>query len=255
MTHIYSYNAYSESAKELALALGIKRIKHENSKFCGNENKIVINWGSSNPPDEVGKCLVINDPVKVGDVSNKLNFFKWFSARGVEDYLVPWTDDKEQVKEWLAEKNVVVARHKLTGHSGDGIELFELDMEIPDAPLYTLYKKKKNEYRIHVVKTDDGPKVFDVQRKARDPNNDNPDWKVRNHANGFIFVRGDANPPSCVIDGALKVFEASGLDFGAIDTIYNEHENKAYVLEINTAPGLTGTTLDNYVKMFKENFL
>ena len=40
--------------------------------------------------------------------------------------------------------------------------------------------------------------------------------------------------------------ESIGLDFGAVDVIYNGHSNRAYVLEINTAPGLTGTTLDNY---------
>jgi D-alanine-D-alanine ligase-like ATP-grasp enzyme len=43
-----------------------------------------------------------------------------------------------------------------------------------------------------------------------------------------------------------------GLDFGAIDMIYNERRNQYYVLEVNTACGLTGTTLDKYVEVFKE---
>ena len=41
---------------------------------------------------------------------------------------------------------------------------------------------------------------------------------------------------------------AVGLKFGAVDLIWNELENKSYVLEINTAPGLTGATLEKYAQ-------
>ena len=41
-----------------------------------------------------------------------------------------------------------------------------------------------------------------------------------------------------------------GLDFGAVDVIWNEHESKAYVLEINTAPGLEGSTVEDYKEFF-----
>ena len=37
-------------------------------------------------------------------------------------------------------------------------------------------------------------------------------------------------------------------DFGAFDVIYNQKKNQAFVLECNTAPGIEGTTLDNYVE-------
>jgi glutathione synthase/RimK-type ligase-like ATP-grasp enzyme len=43
---------------------------------------------------------------------------------------------------------------------------------------------------------------------------------------------------------------ASGLDFGAVDVIWNERQQRAYVLEINSAPGLEGTTIDDYVRYF-----
>jgi D-alanine-D-alanine ligase-like ATP-grasp enzyme len=46
---------------------------------------------------------------------------------------------------------------------------------------------------------------------------------------------------------AIQAINALSLDFGAVDIIYNQHENKYYVLEINTAPALAGTTLDSYV--------
>ena len=41
---------------------------------------------------------------------------------------------------------------------------------------------------------------------------------------------------------------AVGLKIGAVDIIWNELENKCYVLEINTAPGLEGTTLVKYTE-------
>ena len=48
---------------------------------------------------------------------------------------------------------------------------------------------------------------------------------------------------------------ACQLDFGAIDMayVYNEHsgEHEAYVIEVNSAPGLEGTTLHNYVSYFQ----
>jgi len=111
---------------------------------------------------------------------------------------------------------------------------------------------------VHLVKQKNGsPKVFDIQRKARDPNvpDNEVNWRVRNHGNGFIYVRNDVHPSDYVIQAASICFLKSGLDFCAMDVIWNERRGVAYVLEGNTAPGLTGTTLENYVKMFKENFL
>jgi len=249
--HVYSYNQYSAGATALARAAGAKKVKHEGSRFVGGPHKTVINWGSSSVPPEVGRCRVINLPEIIGRVTNKLTFFTNFNI----PELVPYTTSVDQVREWLNEGKTVVARKKLTGHSGEGIVILEgTDAEIVPAPLYTLYKPKKDEYRIHVVRTANGYQVFDRQRKARDRSNDNPNWKVRNHENGFVYARDGIDPPRCVEESAIKILEEIGLDFGAVDIIYNDKEKKAYVLEINTAPGLTGTTLERYTAMVKENF-
>ncbi|MNN94301.1 hypothetical protein D3C81_2129010 [compost metagenome] len=80
-------------------------------------------------------------------------------------------------------------------------------------------------------------------------------WKVRNLANGFIFARGEdalGNVPKDVLDQAVKAVASLGLDFGAADVIYNDRQKKAYVLEVNTAPGLSGSTLDGYTQRLKE---
>ena len=251
--YIYPYNMHSESVDALATALGARRIKEINSKFKGGPDKIVINWGNSTNNEEVEKSTVINHPSAIKTMSNKLSFFK-----KVGDWWVPpWTTGQNTAQQWVDEGHMVVVRHILQGHSGEGIEIIH-QSQVPKAPLYTMYIPKKEEYRVHLVRQKNGiVKVFDVQRKARDTNipDDKVNWRVRNHGNGFIYVRNDVNPPAHVIQAATIGFLSSSLDFCAMDVIWNEKRGAAYVLEGNTAPGLTGTTLENYVKMFKENFL
>jgi D-alanine-D-alanine ligase-like ATP-grasp enzyme len=74
---------------------------------------------------------------------------------------------------------------------------------------------------------------------------------VRNLANGFVYVI-EGMVPKCVADEAHKALESTGLAFGAVDVIWNEYQNKAYVLEINTAPGLEERTAEAYANVFKE---
>ena len=40
---------------------------------------------------------------------------------------------------------------------------------------------------------------------------------------------------------------ALGLDFGAVDIVINR-DNQPVILEVNAAPGIQGTTLENYKK-------
>ena len=249
--NILPYKAGSESAKSLAQALDIKRIKTKGSKFKGNHRKVVINWGNSKVCEEILKCAIINRPECVSKASNKLSFFKAMAEAGVS--IPRFTEAPEEAKGWLDENKTVVARTILNGHSGAGIVLLEGNVEIVKAPLYVEYVPKKEEYRVHVFQGE----VVDVQRKARkkDVADDQVNWKIRNHANGFIFARGEdvlGAVPEDVLAQAKRAVEACGLDFGAVDVIYNDKQKKAYCLEVNTAPGLTGATLEGYVARFKE---
>lgn len=73
------------------------------------------------------------------------------------------------------------------------------------------------------------------------------DYQVRNHANGWIYARDAIDEPNAmVLEQAKLAITALGLDFGAVDIIWNQHRQMAYVLEVNTAPGLEGTTLIKY---------
>lgn len=250
---LYAYKEGSQGAKALAQGLGIKRIKHVGSKFKGSQRKLVINWGCSELPPEVMKCRVFNNPAAVSRASNKLSFFNFIETENlmVENKvsLPDSTTLKEVVVDWLAEGATVVARQKLQGHSGEGIVIIKLGERIVDAPLYVKYVPKQSEWRIHVL---DGV-VVDIQRKARNREvaDENVNWAVRNHANGFVYARNEGvAPPAMVEEQAILAVQVCGLDFGAVDIIYNDYRKLAYVLEINTAPGLTGSTLDGYVERF-----
>lgn len=252
--NIFAHNPNSEGAKALAEAMGIKRIKREGSKYVGNPNKTVINWGSSAAlPDMVARSTILNRPEALRRVTDKLAFFNL--CRDAESPRIPeFTTNKVTVAGWLEQGKKVVARTILNGHSGAGIVILEgQGVDIPNAPLYTLYVPKKEEWRVHVFKHDGELTIIDMQRKIRDPQFDGvPDWNVRSHNNGFIFAREVAPPNPDVLNQAVKALEISGLDFGAVDVIWNAQNATAYVLEINSAPGLTGQTVESYAQAFKK---
>lgn len=253
--NIYAYKAGSASAKALAQEMGVKRIAHRNSKYKGRKTKTVINWGSSTLPEEVNKSVVFNNPEFVAEASNKLKAFERMHEAGI--FIPEYTTDLEVAQQWMDGGKLVVARQKLTGHSGEGIVLCggrakyeedeQVQNELVQAPLYVEYIPKQHEYRIHVV----GGKVIDSQRKARKEEVENPNWKIRNHGNGFVFARNDGHViPEAVFTQAEQAVESLGLDFGAVDIVYNRRRETAYVLEVNTACGLEGTTLTKYVEAF-----
>lgn len=245
--YLYSYNAGSNGGQELADALDITRIKHDRSKFRGASFKTVINWGSGELPREIQKCRIINKPSEVHTSANKLSFFRLMKSISHDPpRTVPWTTSQSEAQEWL-KKDVVVVRNSLTGHSGHGIIIVEPGQPLPRAPLYTKYIPKKYEFRVHIV----AGRIIDVVRKIRDPNREPTDWKVRSHDNGFIFVRGGFTTPPDVQKQAIAAFMGSGLDFGAVDVVFNEKSGLAYVLEINTAPGLEGQTIQSYANAFR----
>jgi len=57
-------------------------------------------------------------------------------------------------------------------------------------------------------------------------------------------------PPEDIFLQSTLAVNCLGLDFGAVDIIYNQKKDVSFVLEVNTAPGLEGSTLNEYVKEF-----
>jgi glutathione synthase/RimK-type ligase-like ATP-grasp enzyme len=258
---VLPYRQGSKGAKALATALGGKVLRLEGSTFRAKEDDLIINWGNTHTNDQMmygDAAPVLNDGDLIRGVSNKLSFFRLMTEKGLQDVIpLYWTNPEEIPSEAFP----VVCRTVLAGHSGDGIVIAGDRSELVSAPLYVMYQKKKDEYRVHCgSKTDSTPDPFSggsyasaiaVQRKARRQDHENPNWQVRNLANGFVYVRNDVNPPASVVEVALQAFGATGLVFGAVDVIWNQEKQRAFVLEINTAPGLEGQTIEDYAAFFR----
>lgn len=250
---IYPYMNGSKSAKALKEGLGCKLLKREGVR---RKVDVLINWGSSRSDRNLEAGVLLNSFAAVTKAANKLNTFQLFEDNDVPT--VPWTTDKNVAYGWLFDGEDVVVRHKLAGHSGDGLVIVKAQEghvavapgeALPDAPLYTKYVKKTQEYRIHVF----GGEVIFRQRKARkkDVPDDQVNWQVRNLAGGFIFANQNLEVPAAVEQAAIAAVQALGLDFGAADVGCNAAQ-EAVVYEVNTACGLEGENLQSYVNKFKE---
>lgn len=230
--------------------LGIRSTKvgFVSKEFIPNFNDLFINWGSSKWPkwiirkDIIKYSGILNYPEMVEVAINKLATFQTLEQVGV---CIPGyaTRPEEVIASGWGN---IVGREGVDGSAGRGIILMNTSNPNPiwdrPCPLYTQYIKKTKEYRVHVFKE----KVIDVQEKRRDSAVEIINFKIRTHANGWVFCREDVDPPSQVLEEALAAVDALNLDFGAVDIIWNRHHKKAYVLEVNTAPGLEGTTVEIY---------
>jgi len=245
---IWAAKGMFKSASKLATALKpetdrkVLIVRSDSPRFKPRPTDITINWGNSiekffywgeeAPP-------LLNHPYLVARAVNKL---KTFQALDGKCNIPAWTTDPDKIPN---DGSLWVARQTLTGFGGEGINLFLTDLEdgIPEAPLYVQYKKKKKEFRIHVFKGE----VIDVtQKKKRSDFNGEINTKIRNYGNGWVYCREDLVLPADLLTQAKLAIRSLGLDFGAVDIIWNEKENKSYVLECNTAPGLEGTTIEAY---------
>ncbi len=251
---LWSHNPLSRGARRLVRELGCRRIKHRNSRFSGHRNPYVINWGATAidlPWKE--RVRLLNAPEAVERVSNKLIFFRLHRFDPDWGIYPLWTEDIEEAQRWLDNGKSVVERHVLNGHGGVGIRIATPEGGIRRAPLYVQYIPKKSEYRVHIFKDHDAvAHVFDCQKKVRKRGVEPLDWQIRSHDNGFVYQRGNFVPEECVLLVAIQSMNMTDLHFGAVDVIYNSHQDRAYVLEINTAPGLEGQTVISYADAFKE---
>lgn len=232
-----------KSARKLADAIKpetdrkVLIVRSNSLRFKPKEADIIFNWGNSNYPDWSKNFIPLNTPYKVAKAVNKLHTFKALQGKC---NIPEWTTHKGKV----TKEGLWVARTKLTGFGGEGIILFDPKEELPpDAPLYVQYKKKKKEFRVHVFKGE----VIDVtQKKKRKDFDGEINTKIRNYGNGWVYCREDIVEPEDLRAQAILAVNTLGLDFGAVDCIFNEKEQKTYILECNTAPGLEGTTIEAY---------
>ncbi len=236
------YKLGSKSAKELALLLSQKlgyKVWRVHPNYVKFNQEFVVNWGCS----ERTAIVSLNQPLSVAVATDKKQALTLLKDRGIS---VPdFTTEMEVAKKWIIEDGArIVCRRILNGHGGMGITLAETADELIPAKLYTKHVKHKTEYRVHVM----NGTIIDAQKKMKRNGVEVNNPYIRNYENGWIFAREGVQLPLDVENQSVNAVAALGLDFGAVDIGYREKEGKAFVFEVNTAPGLEGTTLTRYVE-------
>jgi hypothetical protein len=260
------YHKKSTAAKELTKSIPCRRTGELFHGLGIDRNNLIINWGNKQLPNLVMKsgCLIFNHPEHVKNVSNKRLFFKnYFPNNTLINHddvkSVPWTESEYTALDWLQNGHKVFARTKVSASGGQGIYILDPETdadtnedwpdEIQGCRLFTKYIPKRYEFRVHFAFN----QIIAIQRKGLRHGEDKHANKflIQNWENGFVYIRNNIIPPEKVLVACHNFIDVSALHFGAIDVIYNQKHDAAYILEVNSAPGLEGRTLLDYSTAFK----
>jgi hypothetical protein len=258
----------SSSARTLSNVLGCRRWYETSSpgKKTAPVVPCIINWGSSSNPLWIVRphWPWPNSPAfhMANGIDNvAIAIDKWRCLAALHTGSVPALDysvqgwaggasTEEILYGWLDEDGKIVARDRLSGHSGSGLRLVTRREDIGRAPLYTRYYPKTHEFRVHVW----GGQVIDfTQKRLRTGlvEDANTNRVVRSLANGWVHshtLEPFVAAARVQIDvAATQAIGACGLVHGAVDVLARFSRKGARplrdlrVCEINTAPGLENT--------------
>lgn len=264
---LYTGSRASDGARMLATALtalghNAKALRPNGSTWRPRNGDVVINWGSTAIKD-FDPAILVNS---FGGVATAVNKIRTFEA--IERYRPQSQIVQEEQRFPRYETSVVqlsslgwpaggiIVRTTLTGHSGEGTyycatrrhynDLVTGTIREQDIVLCQAYIRKTAEYRVHVL----GGEVIDFQKKRRDAAaaaEGSVIDTIRNHQNGWVYCRDNVALTPRIKQHAIEAVAACGLDFGAVD-IMTLSSGKPFVLEVNSAPGLSETTANKYAE-------
>lgn len=222
----------SKSAKRLAAALSEKFGYHV---FRGYEPKAT------------------KDNIVYGDQKDKLTQYNYFLDNGLN--FPSFTTSKELTQNLMKDKMVdsMVCRTLLRAKSGKGIVIADTVEQLVDAPVYVAYQKKTNEYRIQFFKGE----LVCVREKRLRKGYEKPegrDGRVRSHDNGYVFCEPLEPLPEEAIDMARKASKVTGSDFAGVDIAFHKPSKYWFMLEVNSAPGMEGLTIEQYTSAIVKYF-
>lgn len=273
------YNKASASVKVLRQAINGVTLSSQSPRlerlFNGDRatnNHVFIKWGKTahdtqlNSLDNRDGVLLLNNK-DLSNYTNKRKFFEMLSGTGVVPYLPQVFNTRNdallfwnsRAREAAENEIILVERQSLTDSGGNGIKFLTRRVGPTDrGMLWTSYIKKKHEYRVHASKTG----IIAIQKKflplgvaSSDEHTRQTQFSLRNYNNGWRYQLSSLeDTPQCVLE-AVNRFINSGkniADFCALDIIYNEASRTAFILEANTAPGVSSPLTDKYVEYFRE---
>lgn len=211
-------------------------------------SSMLINWGNSS-------CNVmphLNQPSSVAMAVDKRQAFRCMSRAGVSvpAFLTnpPGVDTNVGESIWLE-------RFDIAGYGGRGINVVRPGEKWSeqDAPLYVHYIPKLLEFRVHVFNTCRNSTLVRQKLGVEGFGRDRNQRLIRNTDNGYVLgLPRDEEAAALAEEEACKAVAALGLHFGAVDTIIGRDDGRAYVLEVNTAPGICSQAA---VDFYKEGIL
>ena len=236
-------SAINTKIQELRLNANVMSLVSEGSRYRSRVGDIVVNYGNRRYNDSFfGGATVLNSVVALNRAANKVTAFQTLEAAGVST--VEYTVSQSVASDWN-QNEIVYERGILNGHSGEGITVRLPTEGISRAPLYTKgIQGPRREWRVHVF---EGVITYVQKKIRRNGYRELESYRedIRNHHTGWVYSNSFTEaPPNQVLIQAHKAVSALGLNFGAVDLI--SKGTNAWVLEVNTAPGLTGTTLETY---------
>ena len=244
--YIVTYNPRSLGALSLGQAMGIPVVTRDWVNDPGNEDEledsVLINWGNSRPFESDVDFFTLNHPSDVEWCVDKRNLLLKLRLQTLLYRTVDATSIQSQAATWSLEGHRVYCRTSTTSSRGRGIIIIEPEQYVPAAPLYTKFQQSTNEWRVHITANDH---IINIQKKVPSSIRPITNNLIRNENTGWVLRSGNTAPED-VIDQARTALLASGLDFGAVDVLYDEEDETAYVLEINSAPGLGEINAQKY---------
>jgi glutathione synthase/RimK-type ligase-like ATP-grasp enzyme len=190
---------------------------------------ILVRWGCTSTISREENTLILNEAKAIHIVNDKIEFRKILQ----EHELCPFTffEVKDAVYPCIVRKRQH-AQGKYLYVIQDEAALIDLIEQLGEDNWYgsELIKKSK-EFRVFVGS---GRVIWVANKIPGNP--DDIAWNVAQGGKFEVVKFDDWHLRS--VKAAIKAWELSGLDFGGVDVIVNG-DNKAYVVEINSAPSQT----------------
>jgi hypothetical protein len=185
-----------------------------------------------------------------GNIADKLSQYRWFVDNDIQ--CPEYTTQRNVAESWVISGLAVFCRTLTRASEGRGIVVAETVDQLVNAPVYTKYEKKKREFRVHIFKD----KVVQiVEKRKRAGWQSDRDTRIRNTANGYVFCRSVVDIPSGLAELALKASKVTSSDFKGVDIGYNEKKNQLFVIEVNSAPGIEGSNVEDYANTIVNNYV
>ena len=195
----------------------------------------------------------VHNDIIYGDQIDKLTQYHYFLDNGLN--FPSFTTSKELAQNLMKDKMVdsFVCRTLLRAKSGKGIVIADTPEQLVDAPVYVAYQKKTNEYRINLFKGE----VVCIREKRLKRGYKPPegrDGRVRSHGNGYVFCEPMDALPEEAIAMAKAAAKITSSDIVGIDIAFHKSSNYWFMLEVNSAPGMEGLTIEQYTDAIIKHF-